>query len=84
MAVHSGIVCDHDGLLIGLEGLYRACCCKVYMFVCCVEAVEASFDAAADVVECILAALCELDVMFLVCMTGFYGEFVWICFVLFG
>ena len=57
MAIGARIICDHDGLLVDVEGAYLACGGKVYVFVCCIEAIDASFDSAAYVVECVLALL---------------------------
>ncbi len=84
MTVGAGVIRDHDGLLVGVERAYLACGGEVYVFLCRVKAFDASFDAAADVVECVFALLRELNVVCLVFVVGLDGEFVWIVLVLFG
>ena len=84
MVIGAGIICDHDGLLVDVEGAYLACGGKVYVFLCCIEAFDASFDAAADVVECVFALLCEFNIVFFVFVICLDGESVWIGLVLFG
>ena len=84
MSISTGVIRDHDGVLFGVEREYLACGGEVYMFLCCIEAFDASFDAAADVVECVFALLFELDVVFLVFVICLDGESVWVGLVLFG
>ena len=84
MTVGAGVIRNHDGLLVVVERAYLACGGEVYVFLCRIKAFDASFDAAADVVECVFTLLRELNVVFLVFVIGLDGEFVWVVLVLFG